>query len=244
MADSSSVITVPGVSGAAEPAAPFFDLREPVIYPYSLTPLTVEGEMNAAALRVAMAGDRLLALFPELPDEADTDRLPIPISLKVFSFQEKQRSAAGILVRVVKELKFPDGSVRILVRGIRRIFHTEFFPSVGGVTIARFVPVVESGDGRSPDIRARVKGAGALFQELAGMLPGISEELQVAVLNAGSPGRFCGRPSCGNSCGRFSSSWRRTPATPTSWSWRPGSGRPNCRRRCWRWSARSSPGWR
>ena len=41
MADSSSVITVPGVSGAAEPAAPFFDLREPVIYPYSLTPLTV-----------------------------------------------------------------------------------------------------------------------------------------------------------------------------------------------------------
>ena len=191
MADSSSVITVSGVSGAAEPAAPFFDLREPVIYPYSLTPLTVEGEMNAAALRVAMAGDRLLALFPELPDEADTDRLPIPISLKVFSFQEKQRSAAGILVRVVKELKFPDGSVRILVRGIRRIFHTEFFPSVGGVTIARFVPVVESGDGRSPDIRARVKGAGALFQELAGMLPGISEELQVAVLNAGSPGRFC-----------------------------------------------------
>lgn len=95
MADSSSVITVPGVSGAAEPAAPFFDLREPVIYPYSLTPLTVEGEMNAAALRVAMAGDRLLALFPELPDEADTDRLPIPISLKFFPFRRSSAPPRG-----------------------------------------------------------------------------------------------------------------------------------------------------
>ncbi len=192
MADSSSVISVSGIGGGeAERTAPFFDLREPVVYPYSLTPLSVEGEANLAALRAAMAGERLLALFPELPDEAELERLPMQLTLKLFTFQEKRRSGAGVLVRVVKELNFPDGSIRILVRGIRRIFCSNLSSAAGGATVARFVSVPDGGDGRNPEIRARVKGAGALFQELSGLLPGVSEELQVAALNAGSPGRFC-----------------------------------------------------
>ncbi|MEI3002017.1 MAG: LON peptidase substrate-binding domain-containing protein [Victivallis sp.] len=38
--------------------------------------------------------------------------------------------------------------------------------------------------------KARQKSAVAAFQELAGAMPGIPEELQVAVLNAESPGRL------------------------------------------------------
>lgn len=54
--------------------------------------------------------------------------------MKLFNYREKRRSGVGILVRVVKELNFPDGSVRILVRGLKRIF-CHAIETAGGVPV-------------------------------------------------------------------------------------------------------------
>ena len=52
----------------------------------------------------------------------------------------------------------------------------------------RTLPELPGGD--EVENQARQKSLTVLFQELAGMLPGLPEELQVAVFNAGTPGRF------------------------------------------------------
>ena len=121
MADS-SVISVNGI-GVSQPEATavFFPMRDPVVFPFGLTPLLVDGEDKLAILRRAMASDRLLAIFPEMPDDEELGTLPVKVSLKIFTYAEKRRSMVGVLARVVKELKFPDGSVRIVVRGVKRI---------------------------------------------------------------------------------------------------------------------------
>lgn len=63
MAESSN-ISVTGIGPVKpEQAAPLFLMRDPVIFPYSLTPLLVNEE-NLAALRQTMERDRLLAIFP------------------------------------------------------------------------------------------------------------------------------------------------------------------------------------
>lgn len=189
MADS-SIISVTGIGQAkAEQTAPLFLMRDPVIFPFSLTPLLVDEE-NLPALRLAMEQERLLAIFPELPGDEELGILPIQVTLKLFNFREKRRSGVGVLVRVVKELNFPDGSVRVLVRGLRRIF-CQSIETINGVASARVLVHTDSqAENDDTENKARQKSAVASFQELAGAIPGLPEELQVAVFNAESPGRL------------------------------------------------------
>ena len=187
------VISVDGIGGRKTDAellsAPLLATREPVIYPFSLTPLLIEGE-NVPALRRAMESDRLLALFPELPADEELEQLPFQVTFRLFSYEEKRRSAVGVLVRVVKELNFPDGSIRIVVRGIRRVACVMLNRNEGEPPIARCRALPELPGGDEVENQARQKSLIVLFQELAGLLPGLPEELQVAVFNAGTPGRF------------------------------------------------------
>ena len=189
MADSSTISVTGLGSVKAEQSVPLFLMRDPVIFPFSLTPLQVDEE-NLSALRLAMAQERLLAIFPELPGDEELGMLPVQVPLKLFVYREKRYGGVGVLVRVVKELNFPDGSVRILVRGIKRIFCRQI-ELVNGVSIARVQLFTDSQtENEDTENRARQKSVTVAFQELASAMPGFPEELQVAVLNAESPGRF------------------------------------------------------
>ena len=123
-----STISVPGLASTV-PDAVFYDLAGTVIFPYSLAPFAVEGENNRAALREAMRSDRLLAIFPEMPDPAELQLLPGKAELSVFEKDGTSRLALGVLVRVLKELNLPDGSVRVVVRGVKRITFQGFAPA-------------------------------------------------------------------------------------------------------------------
>ncbi len=189
MADSSTISVTGLGSVKAEQSVPLFLMRDPVIFPFSLTPLQVDEE-NLSALRLAMAQERLLAIFPELPGDEELGMLPVQVPLKLFVYREKRYGGVGVLVRVVKELNFPDGSVRILVRGIKRIFCRQI-ELVNGVSVARVQLFTDSQtENEDTENRARQKSVTVAFQELASAMPGFPEELQVAVLNAESPGRF------------------------------------------------------
>ncbi len=173
----------------SEQIAPFFSLREPIIFPFSLTPLQVDEE-NLPALRRTMEQERLLAIYPELPDDAALATLPVQVTLALFNFQQKRRSGVGILVRVIKELNFPDGSVRILVRGLKRI-HCRSINIVDNVPIAHSIVAADTRDANeNTENKARQKSVTSAFLELANTLPGIPEELQVAACNAESPTRL------------------------------------------------------
>ncbi len=186
------IISVTGLGAAApEQSAPLFQTREPIVFPFSLTPLAVTGEFNRAALAKAMEGDRLLAFFPELPAPEELGMLPVQTQLMAFSFQNVRRSGAGILVRVVKELNFPDGSTQILVRGIKRIKCT-LLETDPAVPTARFraVPAAPEELLKEPEIAAHGKNIQMLFQELAATQPGLPAELQIAILNSPQPERL------------------------------------------------------
>ena len=189
MADSSTISVTGLGSGKAEQVAPLVLMRDPVIFPFSLTPLQVDEE-NLPSLRQAMAQERLLAIFPELPGDEELGILPVQVPLKLFVYREKRYSGVGVLVRVVKELNFPDGSVRILVRGLKRIFCRQI-ELAGGVPMAKVQLFTDSpAENEDTENKARQKSVTAAFQELASAMPGLPEELQVAVINAESPGRI------------------------------------------------------
>ena len=179
----------PKISGTGgEPAARLFELRDQVIFPHSLTPVSISDD-NAQALADAMSDNRLLAVFPEVPTRAELGNFPLTLSLRTFEFGGGTRSAIGILARVVKELKFPDGSRRAVLRGIKRI-QCNHLRSVNGGSV--LVGYHEAGDEVSDQetVEPRRRSVMLAFQELSQMLPNMPEEVQMAVINAPSAGRF------------------------------------------------------
>ena len=179
----------PKISGTGgEPAARLFELRDQVIFPHSLTPVSVSDD-NDQALADAMSDNRLLAVFPEVPTRAELGNFPLTLSLRTFEFGGGTRSAIGILARVVKELKFPDGSRRAVLRGIKRI-QCNHLRSVNGGSV--LVGYHEAGDEVSDQetVEPRRRSVMLAFQELSQMLPNMPEEVQMAVINAPSAGRF------------------------------------------------------
>src|SRR5438477_2799457 len=86
---------------------PILGLSDIVIFPGMVAPLLVESAASIRLIDDVVAGDRFIGLV--LQKKADVEN-PTPVDLWNF----------GCAVRVMKMLKFPDNTVRVLVEGLRR----------------------------------------------------------------------------------------------------------------------------
>jgi ATP-dependent Lon protease len=86
---------------------PILPLRDIVVFPHRIVPLFVGREKSVAALEAAMAADKELFLVAQLdPGEDDPDRDAV--------------YDLGVIATAMQLLKLPDGTVRVLVEGVRR----------------------------------------------------------------------------------------------------------------------------
>jgi ATP-dependent Lon protease len=97
--------TVPADSTAL--SIPVLPLRDVVVYPFMVVPLFVGRERSIRALEVAMAADKqiLLATQKDASDDQPS---------------EKSLHEIGTLATILQLLKLPDGTVKVLVEGIKR----------------------------------------------------------------------------------------------------------------------------
>ncbi len=163
-------------------ALPMLLLRDPVVFPFALTPAQIDGEQNLEAMKLAMRRDRMVVVFSELPGLLDLEQHEDAREFEFFEFGERRFVRRGVAARVVKVLNFPDGSVRLLLRGLRRVkFESVTYQSsVGCARISEVVP-------RQFDPMEReglVKAAAELFSDYAALQPHMPEELRLAAANA------------------------------------------------------------
>jgi ATP-dependent Lon protease len=86
---------------------PILPLRDIVVFPHRIVPLFVGREKSVAALEAAMAADKELFLVAQLdPGEDDPDRDAL--------------YDLGVIATGMQLLKLPDGTVRVLVEGVKR----------------------------------------------------------------------------------------------------------------------------
>jgi len=95
---------------------PVLPLRGVVVFPSAIVPLLISRGASLKVVEHALAGDRMLAMVAQKRPE---DEEPTPDGL----------FALGTAGRILKMLKYPDASVRILVQGLRRIELTQFVRS-------------------------------------------------------------------------------------------------------------------
>ena len=169
-------------------AAGLFVLRHPVVFPFSLSPVNVETEENSEVLREAMADDRTIAMFPQYNYTGKNVPTKLPM-IATVTFGDSKLGRVGVLARVVRELRLPDGSSKIVVRGLRRIYCELIEVGTDGIPRVQYRNADEDMSENTDNANiARAKSILNCFHELSTMV-NQPEELVNAIEGAGVPGR-------------------------------------------------------
>ena len=177
------------VDGGIEKFAPFISLREPVVFPNVLVAVNIEEKNALAALAEAMKHDRMMAIFNRLPHDDEWEKVDINGELPLLDDHGTSRCAVGTLARVVKEVTMPDGTKKIVVRGLKRITAATVIDMPGGFPAVGYKILQEAGYENSPAIQGKQKLLLRMFGELCAIQQGIPEEAQLALQNTASPSR-------------------------------------------------------
>ncbi|MBE6373087.1 MAG: endopeptidase La [Lentisphaerae bacterium] len=152
-----------------------------ILFPFALTPLVLENPGNIARAEKAASGSRLIAVFPEMPKNEDVSEIQgIELNVTSFKLDDHDVSSIGVLCRLVKTLKFPDGTVRILLRGLERIRYEG--PVSEDSPLLKVRKIVQPED-NSIETAAMVRNAVKQFQEITSFSPNFPEELKIAIIN-------------------------------------------------------------
>ena len=162
-------------SKALPESIPILGLSDIVIFPGTFTPLLVETAQSIRLIDDVVAGDRFLGLVLQKNAEIEN-----PTADDLWQH--------GCIGRVAKMLKFPDGTVRILVEGLRR-FRIVEFASQTPYLIAKIEKLKDVADD-SLELTALTRNAEREFQEIIKLSPTLAEQVKVAALNTEDPAKL------------------------------------------------------
>jgi ATP-dependent Lon protease len=157
-------------------ALPVLPLKETVVFPESMTPLAIGQERSIKLIDDVVGGDRLLALVTVRDEDVEA-----PGWDDIY--------AIGTAAVVHKMIRVPDGTLRILVQGIRRI-ELERRVLEEPYLLGEFVErpdVLEE----SREVEALTRNVQSLFARIIGLVPYLPEELQIAAANVDDPSALC-----------------------------------------------------
>src|SRR4051812_36774200 len=155
---------------------PVLPLKDTVVFPDSMTPLAIGQERSIALVDDVVGGERLLALVTVRDADVDTPGW-------------EDLYAIGTVAVVHKMIRVPDGTLRILVQGLRRI-RLEEPVTDDPYLVGRFSPMPDE-TAESRELEALLRNAQSLFGRIIGLAPYLPEELQIAAANVTDAGGLC-----------------------------------------------------
>ncbi|AGA27409.1 ATP-dependent protease La [Singulisphaera acidiphila DSM 18658] len=154
---------------------PLLPLRSDVVFPQTVVPLVVNRPGGIKLIDEVLGGDKMIGLVTQRhPDTEEPGIEDLYPTICVGS--------------VLKMLKFPDGSTRIVCQGLYRAKLTkveQLEPYLIG-QIEPYDDVVDEG----VELDALVHHVNRLFQRMVDQSQQVPEELQVAAMNTREPGRL------------------------------------------------------
>jgi ATP-dependent Lon protease len=155
---------------------PILPVRDTVLFPGAVLPLTVGRESSLALVNSLEGDDKLLGVVAQLdprvedPSAADLHKI-------------------GTLAKVHKTVKMPNGNVVIFLEGLQRIQITDLL-SLRPFLRARVEAQPDfSGDADS-ELEALQRNAQDLFRDVVSHSPQLSDDLQSVAINIDDPGRL------------------------------------------------------
>ncbi len=166
-------IQVEGAAHEIPGALPVLPLRDTVVFPDTMIPLTIGQERSIKLIDDVLAGDRLLALVTSKDAEVE---VPGPELLYPI----------GTVGLAHKMIKLPDGTMRILVQGLQRV-HVDRFTQEEPYLAAE-ITKVEDVVSKSREVDALRASLLSVFSKIVALVPYLPEELEMAAANVEEPG--------------------------------------------------------
>ena len=163
--------------GAELPATlPVLPLKETVVFPESMTPLAIGQERSIKLIDDVVGGDRLLALVTVRNQEAEAP-----------GWDDLHDIGTAAIVH--KMIRVPDGTLRILVQGLRRI-RIERRVADDPYLVGEFVELPDHVE-ETKELEALTRNVQNLFGRIISLVPYLPEELQLAAANVDDAGALC-----------------------------------------------------
>ena len=154
---------------------PVLPLRDVVVYPHNVTPLFVGRERSVAALDQAMDADKEILLVAQR--QADIDE---PGPNDVYDI--------GTIATILQLLKLPDGTVKVLVEGVKRAHLTNL--EVADSFTAEVADVPEAGDDDPREMDVLMRSVVSRFEQYVKLNKKIPPEILTSLSGIDSPSRL------------------------------------------------------
>jgi len=155
---------------------PILPLKDTVVFPEAVTPLAIGQERSIKLVEDVVSGDRLLALVTVKDPEAEQ-----PGWDDLYE--------VGTAAVIHKMIKVPDGTLRILVQGLKRS-KLDRQVQTDPYLVGEFVELPDEVP-ETPEVEALTRNVQNLFARVIGLVPYLPEELQIAAANVDDPSARC-----------------------------------------------------
>ncbi len=165
-----------GLSSPKEHMLPVLPLRDIVVFPHMIVPLFVGRQKSVQALEHVMREDKqVLLLTQKLPGQDD----PGPDDLYTI----------GVVGTILQLLKLPDGTVKVLVEGTKRV-KAEKFNASDKFIEASVSPIADPAAARSDEMEALMRSAISQFDQYVKLNKKIPPEVIVSLNQIDEPSKL------------------------------------------------------
>src|SRR5437868_1085697 len=155
---------------------PVLPLKETVVFPASMTPLAIGQERSIRLIDDVVDGDRLLALVTVRNEDVETP-------------EWDDLHEIGTAAMVQKMIRVPDGTLRVLVQGLRRV-RIDKHVSDEPYLVAELSELPDELE-ETKELEALTRTVQNTFGRIIGIVPYLPEELQIAAANIDDPSALC-----------------------------------------------------
>jgi len=155
---------------------PVLPLRDLVVYPFIIVPLSVSRDRSIKAVEKALAENRMILMLAQKDGQNDEPG-------------EKDLYTIGTVGVIMRMLKLPDSRIRVLVQGVCRA-RVESYNRKDPYLEARVARVADPTLAPSLELEALVKNTKKALERSVGLGKAISSEVMVIAGNLEDPGRL------------------------------------------------------
>ncbi len=154
---------------------PLLPLRGMIVFPFMVVPLDVGRDKSISALEEAMIHDRLIVLAAQR-------------QAKVNDPNQDEIYEMGTMAEIKQLLKLPDGTIRVLVEGLRRV-RIEQYIQIDPYYLVQLSEVAEIEE-KNVETEALMRSTLYQFEQFIKMSKKVPPEVMVSVNNIEDPGRL------------------------------------------------------
>ncbi|MEP0008353.1 MAG: LON peptidase substrate-binding domain-containing protein, partial [Balneola sp.] len=152
---------------------PILPLKNTVLFPGVVVPITVGRDRSLALVKEAYAGDKIIGVVTQKEEDIEEP-------------EDKDLHRIGTMARIIKLIKMPDGSKSIVIQG-KSGFEVEEFTQSSPFFKAKVKAFPKEMDIQGVELDASIRNIKETATRIINLSPNIPSEATIAVNNINSP---------------------------------------------------------